>query len=348
MSLTARWWCGASADPPSTPTTTAVTALSVCFMPQAFVTSALVRGLQTPIHPPLGEGRFTGNGATPWQPKLSAVILHVVTLSADLCRKAASAATERTMRIVKQMRGLSVEALHSPSALPDWSRLTIACHLHYGAEALCRMTRSALAGEPVAYYPEGREGQRPGTLVPLPGEHPLAVVESLVRASEELHKVWSSLEPDAWNLDVVEPEENPDLGTLPLARLPLLRLTEVEVHGSDLGIGLNDWGELFVRLVLPMRLDWLNARRVNHRSVDANLNGSWLLVATDGPTYRVSVNGANVESRPANPSSSARAVIKATSRDLLALLLGRPFHAAPVITGDASFGEAFSDAFPGP
>jgi hypothetical protein len=210
------------------------------------------------------------------------------------------------------------------------------------------MTPAAVAGEPVAYYPEGRGTQRPGTLVPLPGEQPLAVVDSLARESEELHKVWSALEPDAWNLDVVEPEENPDLGPVPLARLPLLRLTEVEVHGSDLGIGLRDWGELFIRLVLPMRLEWLNARRANHRSVDLNLNGSWLLVATDGPTFRVSVNGPTVQSRPASPSSPARAVISATSRDLLALLLGRPLLVAPVISGDASFGEAFSDAFPGP
>jgi uncharacterized protein (TIGR03083 family) len=269
-------------------------------------------------------------------------------LSADLSREAAAAAFERTVRLVEKMRGLTVEALQSPSALPDWNRLTIVCHLRYGAEALCRMTRAALAGKPVAYYPEGREAQRPGTLIPLPGEHPLAVVDSLARESEELHKVWSSLEPDGWNLDVVEPEEIPDLGPVPLTRLPLLRLTEVEVHGSDLEIGLSDWGELFIRLVLPMRLDWLNARRVIHRSIDVNLKGSWLLVATDGPTYRVSTDGTNVESLPVSPSSSARAVIKATSRDLLALLLGRPLLVAPVITGDASFGEAFSYAFPGP
>jgi hypothetical protein len=100
--------------------------------------------------------------------------------------------------------------------------------------------------------------------------------------------------------------------------------------------------------VLPMRLEWLNVRRVNHRTFDAELEGTWLLVATDGPTYRVSVNGPEVESQPAHPDSPATAVIEATSRDLLALLLGRAFHSPPVIAGDVAFGKTFSQAFPGP
>jgi hypothetical protein len=97
-----------------------------------------------------------------------------------------------------------------------------------------------------------------------------------------------------------------------------------------------------------MRLDWLNTRRANHRDFDAGLEGSWLLVGTDGPTYRVSVEGTGVESVPADPTSPSRAMIRATSRDLLALLLGRPFRQPPIVTGDVAFGEAFASAFPGP
>ena len=255
---------------------------------------------------------------------------------------------ERTRRIVESLRGLSDDELHLPSELPGWSRLTIACHLRYGAQALGRMTSSALEGRPVAYYPGGREVQRPRTLVPLEGESPLAVVESLARSSEELQHAWSALDPEAWSVDVVEPPQARDLGPVPLGRLPLLRSTEVEVHGTDLGLGLDDWSTLFVTTVLPMRLEWLNTRRANHRAFDAELEGSWLLVATDGPTYRVSVNGHHVASTPARPGAPARATIEATSRDLLALLLGRASHRPPVITGDVAFGGSFSLAFPGP
>jgi hypothetical protein len=33
----------------------------------------------------------------------------------------------------------------APSLLPGWTRLAIACHLRYGAEALIRITDDALA-----------------------------------------------------------------------------------------------------------------------------------------------------------------------------------------------------------
>ncbi|MHB1516684.1 MAG: hypothetical protein ACYCVN_09920 [Acidimicrobiales bacterium] len=55
-----------------------------------------------------------------------------------------------------------------------------------------------------------------------------------------------------------------------------------------------------------------------------------------------------VDSYPARPDPVATAAIEATSRDLLALLLGRPFIEAPRIVGDLEFGGAFHAAFPGP
>lgn len=258
------------------------------------------------------------------------------------------AVKDRSRRIVDSLKGLGEDDLQQPSELPAWSRLTIACHLRFGAEALSRMTRLAVQGLPVASYPEGREVQRPGTLVPLPGESPQDVVESLASLCEELDQEWFSVSPASWDLEVVEPPGNPDLGPISLHRLPLLRLTEVEVHGTDLGLDLGGWSQVFISAVLPMRLEWLNIRRSNHRAFAEELEGSWLLMATDGPTYRVSVKGPKVESRAANPDTQVRAVIETTSRDLLALLLGRTFHSPPVIRGDIEFGRSFSRAFPGP
>ena len=254
----------------------------------------------------------------------------------------------RSRRVTESLRELAEDELLQPSELPEWSRLTIACHLRFGAEALARMTRATMAGHAVAYYPEGRDRQRPRTLEPLSGESPAEVVESLALRSEQLYQLWSELDASAWGVTVREPPDTRDLGPIPLGRLPLLRLTEVEVHGTDLGLSLGDWSKLFVDTVLPMRLSWLNDRRANHRAFDADLQGSWLLVATDGPTYRVSVDGPRVESQPAGRDSRARAVIEATSRDLLALLLGRPLVVAPAIGGDVGFGRSFSQAFPGP
>src|SRR6185437_12446691 len=158
----------------------------------------------------------------------------------------------------------------------------------------------------------------------------------------------ATLDDTAADHRITEPADNPDLGPVSLRHLALLRLTEVEVHGSDLGLQLGDWSPFFVALALPMRLEWLNARRVNHRDVDTSLAGSWLLVASDGPTYRISVSPAGVESVPSTPGSPARAVLAASSRDLLALLLGRPAVRPVAIRGDTAFGAVFSRAFPGP
>jgi hypothetical protein len=57
---------------------------------------------------------------------------------------------ERTREITESLRSLDDGANRSPSLLPGWSRLTVACHLRFGAEALLRMTRDARAGKETA------------------------------------------------------------------------------------------------------------------------------------------------------------------------------------------------------
>jgi hypothetical protein len=235
-----------------------------------------------------------------------------------------------------------------PSGLEGWSRLTIACHLRYGAGAFLRMTEGALAGTPVAYYPEGRDAQRPGTLVPAAGESPRSVVDDLAATSDALHGRWAALGAEAWRRQVEEPEGNVDLGTVELARLPLMRLTEVEVHGTDLDLGLSDWSRTFVDSALAFRLHWLPTRRSNHRAVDPSVEGSWLLVATDGAAHLLTVEAGVVSVTDADRTNPSGAVIEGSSRDLLALLLGRPSVRALQLSGDVALAGAFGRAFPGP
>jgi uncharacterized protein (TIGR03083 family) len=262
----------------------------------------------------------------------------------------------RTTEIVEALARLDDGSLAAPSALPGWSRLTVACHLRYGGEALAQMTSAALGGRPASYYPEGRTRQRPATLQPRRGEGSPDVVASLREGGDQLRRVWSELSDEQWHTAVEEPEDNPDLGTVDLSWLALLRLTELEVHGGDLALGLDEWSELFVRVALPARLEWLNARRANHRAFDGGLEGSWLLSATDGPTYRVEVRGAVVDARPVGEPTGAQtgapvgaqATIVASGRDLLALLLGRSRSEPLRLSGDVAFARRFEEAFPGP
>jgi uncharacterized protein (TIGR03083 family) len=262
----------------------------------------------------------------------------------ELARVAAS----RNARLIAAVRDLDDALLIEPSELANWSRLTVVCHLRYNTRACLRMTRETRAGRETSYYPGGRQRQRPTTLVPAPHEPPRAVLDDWESASVELDEEWGALREHEWAIEVVEPANNPDLGRIPLARLALARLTEVDVHGTDLGIGVADWSRTLVEVGLPTRLHWLAARRTNHRSVDRSIRGSWLLVATDGPTWLVTVAGDRVDSRPSVPSDDPRAVIEGSARDLLALLLGRPRRDPLRFSRDMAFARSFERAFPGP
>lgn len=267
-----------------------------------------------------------------------------VTRAGELAR----AAADRTHQLLAALRELSEAAFDAPSRLPGWSRLTIVCHLRYGATALRRMTADAVAGRTTAYYPDGRARQRPATLRPAPGERPVDVLDDWRAAAAELDRAWSTVDDAQWSTEVVEPRGNPDLGTIALGRLALARLTEVEVHGTDLDIGAPDWSRTFVEIGLPARLDRLASRRTNHRAFDRSVRGSWLLHATDGPRWLVTAEGDRVEARPAAEGDAPDATIEGSSRDLLALLLGRPPLRALCFGGDVALARSFGDAFPGP
>jgi uncharacterized protein (TIGR03083 family) len=258
------------------------------------------------------------------------------------------AVLERTAELAHRLLKIERSALEEPSLLPDWSRLTIACHLRYGAAALKRMTKAALRGDPTAYYPDGRALQRPGTLVPRRGEGPVDVVASLAGKSFWLDQAWRDLTAGQWATEVLEPEGNTDLGPRPLHALVLLRLTEVEVHGTDLDVGLPDWSEIFVEHALPFRVRWLERRRRTARDAAPRSQASWLLRASDGPAHLVVLDDDVVLTEPTDPDTKADATIEGTSRDLLALLLGRPARNKLRTRGSVVVASSFNRVFPGP
>jgi uncharacterized protein (TIGR03083 family) len=261
----------------------------------------------------------------------------------------ADAIGARTRQIVGALRDLGDQGLHSPSGLDGWSRLAIVCHLRYGAEALARMTRHAIAGAPTAYYPGGREQQRPSTLVPRPGESGADVVASLATSSDDLVRLWSTMTDDDWTREGSKAGDTYDRRSLSLADLALMRLTECEVHGSDLALGLDDWSELFVSLALPFRLELLGTRRRDQAGIHATTTGSWLLIATDGPSHVVSVTQGRVQSRRCTPNTTpATAAIEATSRDLLAFSWAAPRWVGSLSPATWPFGHPLTHVLPGP
>lgn len=260
----------------------------------------------------------------------------------------AGAVAARHREINRRLSNVDERELRSPSLLPGWDRLTIVCHLRFGAVATARMTEDAVAGRSTSFYPDGRAVQRQATLEPDRGESHADVVRSLADQSTRLDELWRTLDDRLWRLPVEEPEENPDLGRIDVWTLAILRLTEVEVHGSDLDLDLSPWSTTFVSAALPMRLGWLPTRRANHRSPDRLVAGSWNLVSTDGPSFLVRARGKRVAVDQAEPGADADASIIGTSRELLSFILGRTALDDLETRGDQDLAASFLAAFPPP
>jgi hypothetical protein len=219
----------------------------------------------------------------------------------------------------------------------------VLAHLRYVASAMRRMTEGALAGRSEPMYPGGRAGLRPHTIVPAAGESAEALVASLDDETAALERLWQTLSLDDWQRRIDEPDHGP----IPLSQLLVLRLTETEVHGTDLGFAaIAAWDAGFVEVTLPLRLAWLD--RARHRpDADLSVSGSWLL--SDGRArWLVVAHGADVHAYIADADTGADCQLRASRRDLLALLLGRPPDEPIERSGDVELADAFKRAFPGP
>ena len=189
-----------------------------------------------------------------------------------------------------------------------------------------RMTQATIGGQPTTFYPEGRELQRPKTLRPAPGESSRQVVESFAEQSAELADVWAGISPSEWVRPVVESGNVGELPRMPLTigDLALLRLTEVEVHGTDLGMGLSGWSTEFVEAALPRRISWLGTRTRPNLDDSSDLPMTWLFAATDGPSYLVRIDTARQTTADiATFEATAQHRIQGPSCELLAVILGR-------------------------
>jgi uncharacterized protein (TIGR03083 family) len=250
--------------------------------------------------------------------------------------------------LARVLADLDDDGLRASTLLPEWNRVTVICHLRYGARAVDRMVRSALAGAPALFYPEGRVEQRPGTLLPYPGETPRDVVASFVAHSAELDATLAGLSEEDWAVEAHEPPGTVDIGTQSVEQLAVLRLTEVEVHAGDLLLGLDKWSDTLVEHGLPLRFERLAHRLANQPPIDFSFEGTWLLRTLEGEAWTVTLEPRRAEVRAADYDTRSDATITASRRDMLAFLLGRPLEAEAVYAGDVEFAAAFTKAFPGP
>jgi len=232
--------------------------------------------------------------------------------------------------------------LGAASRLTGWTRLTLACHLRYGAQATRQVIEATLDGRPGAFYPGGRELQRPFTLRPALGESAAHVVESLGHEVAELHRTLIGLDDEAMASLIIEHPDNRDLGEMTIGDLVRMRLTEVQAHGDDLDLGLSPWPSDFGKAVIAQRAARLRQRPLNWAGWEV------ILVVTDASALSatVSAEGIELHARPVEVMAASRLV--GTANAHVAMLLGRRVEADLTKEGDAEQAQACLASVIGP
>jgi maleylpyruvate isomerase len=256
---------------------------------------------------------------------------------------AVDAATERLRSVLEP---LPDDELRAPSRLPGWSRATVLAHLRHVAGASVRVVDEALAGQPTAFYPGGRE-EREASLV-VPDDQPLrALVDELFEASDRLAERWQAMSADDWRTDLREPR----FGLMRLSRLAPLRLSEVELHSVDLGLdSLTEWSDEAVELLLPLRIAWLPNHARTLPTADMSVNGRWLLQG-DARAWLISTAGSLASASQVDSSEELGSVdcaIAGSDRQILGFVLGRTPVDELMTYGDDKQAASFKAAFPGP
>ncbi|MEU8570576.1 maleylpyruvate isomerase family mycothiol-dependent enzyme [Streptomyces pathocidini] len=142
-----------------------------------------------------------------------------------------AAVREATGRLLTAVRKLDDAAVREPSRLPGWSRGHVLAHVARNADALVNVLTSARTGERIPMYvsTEAREAD-----IERGAGRPLAAhLEDLAHSADGFNTAAAALHPEAWQRTVELRNGVTDRASNVLFR----RLTEVELHHVDLGIG---------------------------------------------------------------------------------------------------------------
>ena len=170
-----------------------------------------------------------------------------------------------TQRLLDEARLLSAADLRAPSLLPGWSRAHVLAHLARGADA----TRSLLAGARSGRHQPAYRGyaERDAAIDRSAAARAEDLVADLADSAVALRTVARRLPGPAWRYQVQ------GLGgdRFPAGELLVRRLTEVELHHCDLGIGYGpgQWLAAFGEMELgePMRSQ--RAERLGYRQPES-------------------------------------------------------------------------------
>jgi maleylpyruvate isomerase len=154
-----------------------------------------------------------------------------------------------TQRLLDEAR--IITDLRAPSLLPGWSRAHVLAHLARGADAMRNLLVGARDGRdrPAYASPEARAAGIDRSAAAGARE----LLEDLAASAMALRTVARQLPDEAWRY----PLRVLNGARFPASQLLTRRLTEVELHHCDLGIGYghDQWCAVFAAMELdePMR-----------------------------------------------------------------------------------------------
>lgn len=216
--------------------------------------------------------------------------------------KDTSPLTEATQRLVRTVDAMDAGAWRAPSLLPGWSRAHVVAHLTLNAEALAGVLDGAGRGEPVAMYASPE--QRDTDIDELAGVDVEELRARFLASTTTYADAATALPDDGWRGTF---DRTPGLLPRPVAAVPAMRRSEVELHHVDLGLGATpaDWPEDFATALV----DTMVARRPTTTAL--------LLEATDtGRTWELG-------DAPADATDGTRTTVRGTTADLGWWLSGR-------------------------
>jgi maleylpyruvate isomerase len=161
-------------------------------------------------------------------------------------------------RLITGLAGLTNEQVGQPSLLPGWTVGHTLSHIALNAEAFTRVAQGLVRGEVGSMYPtsESRDEAIEAGAHRAAGE----IVAHCQAANAEFVAIWSTLTADQLS---GQANRTPGTPTFPAPNIPLARLREIEVHGSDTGLpGLSifDWSSAYVDLDLAVQLATVSTR----------------------------------------------------------------------------------------
>ncbi len=187
---------------------------------------------------------------------------------------------EASNRLVRTVDAVAESEWHEPTILPGWNRAHVVAHIALNAEGLEGAVRGVLEGEPRPMYVSNQV--RNADIEDLAAQDPATLRKRLLGGVTTLQSTLEAVPDDRQEATF---ERTPGAQRIKVARVPLMRLREVEIHHCDLGLGYSptDWAPDSVILLLDFAERRPGLPDMTLEATD--LRRSWTIGA-GGPTVR--------------------------------------------------------------